>query len=126
MSRAHNTNSPRCWCVPVLEKTCGDCDGDGVWKTSLRDVVLGECPRCGGRGRVTAGPNDSAILVIHNDVWAEVGMVSGRKWPPREDLEAVDPPEEEVPGGWWMRPWVTWLVVVLVLVATVLLAIASS
>ena len=120
-TREHERNSPSCWCGPRLERACYICAGEIPTYSAL------PCWKCDGKRWVEADPSDSGILIIHNND-AEVGMQLNKpgapgpgRWPPREGLEG--PAAEEPSGPWWMNPWVTVAVVVILLVVAVALAV---
>ena len=53
-AQAHNINGLECWCRPIYETVCPECDGDG-------------CPICGD-GWITLNypPPDVPVVVIHS------------------------------------------------------------
>lgn len=73
MKRSHDTNSSDCWCRPRLERPCRSCRGMG-YEPGQSKVYL--CWRCGGAGMVKAHPEESGILVIHNDPPEEPGLAA--------------------------------------------------
>lgn len=65
MKRKHDTNSALCWCGPELQARCRICGGRGREDGSEVDLP---CWRCHGEGWVEGHPEETGLVVIHQDV----------------------------------------------------------